>query len=77
MITKGSDNMLNESMNFKVEAELYNKANVVLEGLGTSLSEAVSEYLEQIVNRNSIQTQQTSKADMFLDEAEKCYLKWM
>lgn len=69
--------MLKESMNFKVEAELYNKADVVLKGLGTSMSEAVTEYLEQIINKNSIQNQQTSKADMFLDEAEEIYLKWM
>jgi antitoxin component of RelBE/YafQ-DinJ toxin-antitoxin module len=69
--------MLKESMNFKIEAELYNKADVVLKGLGTSMSEAVTEYLEQIINKNSIRNQQTSKADLFLDEAQEIYLKWM
>ena len=68
--------MLKESKNFEVEAALYNKADVVLKGLGSSMSEAVTEYLEQVIKKNSIQSQQASTEKLFVDEAEEAYLKW-
>lgn len=68
--------MLKESKNFEVEAELYNKADVVLKGLGSSMSEAITEYLEQVIKKNSIQSQLASTEKLFVDEAEEAYLKW-
>lgn len=68
--------MLKESKIFEVETELYNKADVVLKGLGMSMSEGISEYLEQVVKKHSSQNQQLSMENTFSDEAEAAYLKW-
>ena len=68
--------MLKESKKFGVEAGLYNKADVVLKGLGMSMPEAITEYLEQVINKNSIQNQQSSTENLFVDEALEAYLEW-
>jgi len=66
--------MLNKSVNFKVEAKLYKEADVALKGLGMSLPEAITKYLEQIVNENSVQSLQSS--NRWMDEAAQAYLEW-
>lgn len=68
--------MLKESVNFEVEAGLYEKADVVLKGLGMSMPEAITEYLEQLISKNSIRSRQISMESKYLDEAEAAYLKW-
>ncbi len=68
--------MLSESKNFEVEAGLYNKADVVLKGLGMSMSEAITEYLEQVISKSSARKQQLSTENKNVDEAVEAYLKW-
>ena len=58
LLLEGSDDMLKESKIFEVEAGLYNQADVVLKGLGMSMPEAITEYLEQIVSKKTIQKRQ-------------------
>lgn len=68
--------MLKESRTFGVEAGLYNRADVVLKGLGMSMPEAITEYLEQIISKNSIQQQTLSAANVHVEEALEAYLEW-
>lgn len=64
--------MLKKSVTFGVEAELYTKADVALKGLGMSMPQALTEYLEQIVKTSSPDTD----TSVFVDEALEAYLEW-
>jgi len=73
---KGSDDMSQESKSFRIEATLFDEANVVLKGLGTSMPEAITEYLEHIIMQDGSKEQRRSREKTYLDEAEAAYSKW-
>ncbi|MBI9010750.1 MAG: type II toxin-antitoxin system RelB/DinJ family antitoxin [Clostridiales bacterium] len=75
--------MSKQSINFEVETALVNEVDVVLKELGISMPEAVTMYLEQIVNKHSISLHKDSYQDesiktpeIWIDEAVEAYLKW-
>jgi len=65
--------MLYKSVTLKVQAQLYDKADVVLKGLNMSMPQAFEKYLEQIVNEKSNLNHASS---LHMDEALEAYLEW-
>lgn len=75
--------MSKKSINFKVETTLVKEVDVVLNELGVSMPEAITMYLEQIVNKHSIPIQkssnledQSSMPNIWIDEAVEAYEEW-
>jgi len=80
---KGCDNVSKKSINFEVETRLVKKVDVVLNELGVSMPEAITMYLEQIVNKHSIPVQKCSYLEdrssipnIWIDEAVEAYEEW-
>jgi DNA-damage-inducible protein J len=67
-ICERGDDMTTKSISFRVDEELKNEADLVLEEIGLSMTAALTLYLKQIVNRREIPFKLEAKDPFYSEE---------